>query len=232
MSPPTQRPLKKRTRALYGLVAVFLLISFLTLAFLYSNTVQSFVVRELISLAAERVGLDFEIESISIRVGSIEIRNASLYEPGVGPIIDLEYGSVEFEVLPLLQGQINIRHLRLDRPRVFIDYERGTQGRDSQFRIQRLRNMFRPDGYEPELRDERFVSGPSVSIGHVQIRSGTLVFDDNERALQLSDLSWGGASVRYGAGEVWVDPGMLSFELRAGSEPSHVRYSGDPVRLN
>ena len=223
-------------RVLQFVGAVFLLISFPTLVFLYSNNLQSFVVRELMSALSRRVGLEFEIESISIRVGNIEVNNASLYEPGVGPLIDLEYGALEFRLLSLLRGEVNIHNVRLDKPRVFVDYEHDLQRSDSQFRLQRLRDMFLPEWYEPKVRDQLFTTGPSVYIGHIQIRSGSLVFEDHQRGFHLSDIRMGGAAFRYGGGEIQVSPGVISFEMKAGttveSYSSGVRYSGGPVRIS
>lgn len=241
--------------------AAFVIISLSTLVFLYSSPVQTVLVRELMSFLSGRVGLQFEIESISIRVGNIEIRNASLYEPGVGPLIDLKYGAVEFRTLPLLRGEVNIRHVRLDKPRVFVDYDQGLRRSDSRFRIQRVRNMFLPEWYETKKRDQLFTSGPSVDIGHIQIRAGTLVFEDHQQGFHISDLRMGGAAFRYGGGEIHADPGVISFDMSAGRvvvgrtighraiyresdqavadtflagapHTSRVRYCGGPVRLN
>jgi len=87
------------------------------------------------SLLSERVGLEFELASISIRVGSFELRNASLYEPGVGPLLDLEYGAVESRVLSVPRGRVDVHHLHLDRPRLNIDRKHDPQRGDGEVRV-------------------------------------------------------------------------------------------------
>lgn len=210
--------------------------SFSALIFLYSNRLQGVVVRGLMSLLSGRVGLEFEMESISVRAGSIEIKNVSLYEPGIGPLIELEYGAVEFEVLPLFRGEFVIYHARLDGLDIVVDPEHDPQKRDARFRIERLREMFVPEWYESDDSLGLFEGVPVVSAGNIQLSSGSLVFEDQENGFHISELALGGASFASGDGEFEIDPGVLSFKISAdraaGSMASHVRYRGDLIRLS
>ncbi|MBI3780140.1 MAG: AsmA family protein, partial [candidate division NC10 bacterium] len=169
----------RRNLLLWSLVALCGLAALLFAAPLLLNTERY---RGMLAVRASRL-LNREVTAKSLRVHLLPRPGATVQgltvadrAPWSGSFIEAERFDVSLKLLPLLRGELQIRKIRIDRPRIRLAREADGWNLDDL-----IRRAARPASAEPRREDARSVKGqptlPVLLAGALAIRDGTLLFE-------------------------------------------------------